>query len=122
MLVIAPCVSFGNPSTVLQRIEFEDLKASITLPNTLIIDARPCVFYELGHIPNAINLPLIDFELSLKKVSENYDLKKFKRIILYCSDNECDDSAKLGQKLTSLGCVNILVYKGGWREWKERQK
>ncbi len=120
-LVIAPFFSFGN-EVELSSIEFRNLNTVSASENVLIIDARPAVFYELGHIPNAISLPLMDFESSYEKINKEYNLKKFKQIIVYCADRDCDDSDKLAKKLQSKGLDNIVVYKGGWQEWEKIQK
>ena len=73
-LVIAPFFSFGN-EVELSSIEFRNLNTVSASENVLIIDARPAVFYELGHIPNAISLPLMDFESSYEKINKEYNLE-----------------------------------------------
>lgn len=122
LLACAPYAYSENLGIGFCQIDFDELKEYIVLPDTIIIDARPPVFYELGHIPNAKNLPLIDFEASFKKINKECDLKKYKRIVVYCTDYDCDDSTNLGRKLSIIGLANIMIYKGGWKEWKERQK
>ena len=97
-LAIVPFLSFGD-KVGLSSIEFRDLNAALALEDTLILDARPAVFYELGHIPNAVSLPLVNFEVSFDRINKEYNLKKFKQIIVYCSDRDCDDSVKLAKKL-----------------------
>ena len=120
-LVLVPFFSFADKLQA-PSIEFSNLNEALTSSDTIIIDARPAVFYELGHIPNAASLPLVNFESSFDRVNKEYNLKKFKQIIVYCSDRDCNDSYKLAKKLQSKGLVNILVYKGGWQGWEKMQK
>ena len=89
----------------LSSIRFPDLNAALRSEDTLIIDARPLIFYELGHIPNAVSLPLVNFEDSYSEVTQKYDLDKFKQIIVYCSDKDCGDSIKLGLNYNLKGCA-----------------
>lgn len=117
-LVLVPFFSFADNLQV-PSIEFSNLNAALSSGDTIIIDARPAVFYELGHIPNAASLPLVNFEASFDRVNKEYNLKKFKQIIVYCSDRDCDDSDKLAKKLQAKGLDNIVVYKGGWQEWEK---
>ena len=119
--VLVPFFSFADNLQV-PSSEFSNLNAALSSGDTIIIDARPAVFYELGHIPNAASLPLVNFEASFDRVNKKYNLKKFKQIIVYCSDRDCDDSDKLAKKLQAKGLDNIVVYKGGWQEWEKMQK
>lgn len=121
ILVLVPFISFAN-GVKLQTIKFADLKPRIGAKSVLVIDPRLTVFFESEHIPNAISLPLIGFNASYNKTDKKYNLKNFGLIIVYCADNDCDDSEKLGCKLSEEGSGNIAIYKGWWQEWKERKK
>lgn len=83
----------------------------------LIIDARDPAFFELGTIPNSINLPLAEFEIYIKELEEN--LKEAEKIIIYCSSHSCPDSKKLALKLQGAGYQGLYIYKGGYQEWSE---
>ena len=115
-LVLVPFFSFADNLQV-PSIEFSNLNAALSSGDTIIIDARPAVFYELGHIPNAASLPLVNFEASFDRVNKEYNLKKFKQIIVYCSDRDCDDSDKLAirdhkadilQRMALIGCPGAV--------------
>lgn len=121
ILVLVPFMSFAN-GVELQTIKFADLKPRIGAKSVLVIDPRLTVFFESEHIPNAISLPLIGFNASYNKTDKKYNLKNFGLIIVYCADNDCDDSEKLGCKQSEEGSGNIAIYKGWWQEWKERKK
>jgi rhodanese-related sulfurtransferase len=84
----------------------------------LLVDARPDVFFEDGHIAGAINLPSGEF----KKVypAREAALKAAKRIIVYCDGGGCESSAVVVSALRELGFGNVAEYKGGWREFSGR--
>ena len=85
----------------------------------VFIDARDSLLYDDGHILGAIN---IYFE-------SNDDDQIFSRLegveeggflIIYSSGGDCDLTEELGNHLFEyLGYTNILLYEGGFPEWKE---
>jgi rhodanese-related sulfurtransferase len=85
--------------------------------NSLIIDARDEEEFNIGKIEDAINIPYDyyeDFEYQL----DDIDLEKI--LIIYCSGGECSLSIDLADYLMQeRGFFNVLIYEGGWPEWKE---
>ena len=39
--------------------------------------------------------------------------------VVYCSDDDCGSSEELSYELQSYGFTNILLFKGGWKQWQE---
>ena len=82
----------------------------------LIIDARDEEEFINGRISGSINIPYDyyeDFEFQLDEI----DLEKI--LIIYCSGGECSLSIDLADYLMmDRGFFNVLVYEGGWLEWK----
>jgi rhodanese-related sulfurtransferase len=81
-----------------------------------IVDARTKEFYEEGHIPGAI---LFDYyqlgtycDLVLPLLAQD------ELIMVYCSDYSCEDSELLAKELYSFGYRRLLLYKGGFAEWR----
>ena len=83
--------------------------------NTLFVDARAEEFYEDGHIPNAICFD--DFDLLVEKLENTIGMDD--QFIVYCSDSDCGSSEDLSYELQSHGYNNILLFKGGWKEWTD---
>ena len=83
--------------------------------NTLFVDARAEEFYNEGHIPNAICFD--DFDLLVEKLENTIGMDD--QFIVYCSDSDCGSSEDLSYELQSYGYNNILLFKGGWKEWKD---
>ena len=80
----------------------------------LFVDAREPAFFEEGHIPRAINLPR-DSILRAKFLGELSD--KARPVIVYCSDEDCDDGKIVAKGLLALGHSKVSVFAGGWDEW-----
>jgi hypothetical protein len=47
---------------------FEDFQKMVSSKIAMILDARPAIFYELSHVPQAINLPREDFENAYRRL------------------------------------------------------
>lgn len=85
----------------------------------LLVDCRPQMFYYLGHIDGAINLPLKSYDKLIddRKINIQQALAEKKIIVLYCQNVKCPDAYAVAKKLALLG-HSVSVYKGGWEEWK----
>jgi rhodanese-related sulfurtransferase len=84
--------------------------------NLLILDARVDWYYEEGHIPSAENLPAEEFDKYYPRLKEK--ITKATHVVLYCADRGCDSSKILAATLRKHTHTNILIYLGGWKEWK----
>lgn len=102
-------------------INYNQLKKYLNDPSFLIIDARNDIDYANGHIGNAINIDayLLDQTEYFKLITM---LPRDKILIIYCSGGNCDASEKLAKDILSFGFKNVLVYYGGWEEWKSKMK
>jgi len=85
----------------------------------IILDARPEVFHQLGHVPGAISLPRDDFEISYRKQRFLLERDKSKLIAIYCSDSSCEDSQMVANALVKLAYTNVAIFKGGWSDWTQ---
>tara|TARA_B100000427_G_scaffold300276_1_gene282549 strand:+ start:1571 stop:2065 length:495 start_codon:yes stop_codon:yes gene_type:complete len=110
--------------TELERLNLDSIEPSITgidiilakklfEENMIFIDARAEEYYNEGHIPGAICNDNFD---SLLKELENV-IKMDDSFVVYCSDDDCGSSEDLSFELQSYGFNNILLFKGGWKEW-----
>ena len=84
------------------------------------IDTRDSLLFIEGHISGAINIHFEsnDDDVILEKLDgiSNDDF-----LIIYCSGGDCDLSEELGNHLFEyLSYNNILLYEGGFPEWKEK--
>ncbi len=85
----------------------------------IVLDARTPEDYAEGHIPGA-------YLLSFYHINDYYpDLKdqltESQVILVYCGNVNCEDSEFLANELFNSGHDKILVYKGGFQEWKSNK-
>lgn len=85
---------------------------------TLIIDARPAQDYLELHVPGAVNLPPESWA-NLTEPPKIVGLSQERQILIYCSQESCDDSLKLATKLQNLGFTRVMAFTGGFRAWDE---
>lgn len=106
---IAPAATVGLP----------EFRAAVETRSTLILDARPSVFFEQGHVPGALNLARDDFARDYRRQAPVLKPAADKPIIVYCSGGDCHDSRLVANALLSLSFSNVRVFTGGWEEWSK---
>lgn len=82
----------------------------------LVIDARPAPDYRELHIPGAVNLPP-EVWPQLAELPLLQTLPRQQLLLVYCSQEACDDALKLGRRLQALGFSSIMAFTGGFRAW-----
>jgi rhodanese-related sulfurtransferase/DNA-binding HxlR family transcriptional regulator len=95
-------------------VSLGDLEQMIEAENVLLLDVRPSVEYEFGHITGAISVPMNELMANLKNIA------KEKEIIAYCRGPFCvlaDEAVKL---LKEQG-YNVRRLDEGYPEWKMKQ-
>jgi rhodanese-related sulfurtransferase len=101
----------GLPAVSLQQAKEAHING-----DALFIDAREPDFYELGHIPGAVNLPVVNFDLVFPKLKEQ--LLEAGRVITYCGGASCDTSVELTEKLLFEGLPYVEIFTGGMQQWE----
>jgi rhodanese-related sulfurtransferase/predicted transcriptional regulator len=104
---------FRNKKHGLEPIGLEELMKRLKSKNIVLLDVRPEREYRIGHIPQAINIPLEELSTKLKR------LLKSKEYIAYCRGTFCVFADE---------AVNILSKKGfkarrlveGFPDWKAK--
>ena len=99
------------------RIRLIGLKTAKELheKGVLFVDARAEEYLEDGFIPGAIANNSEDILVDM--IDNKIDMDKV--FVIYCSDDDCGSSEDLAYSLQEYGFSNILVFKGGWKVWKE---
>ena len=85
----------------------------------VVIDARPALIYGLGHVPGAINLSRIDFDVDYRRLDAMLGARKEDPVAVYCSGADCQDSQLVASALQKLGFRRLFVYTEGWEEWSQ---
>lgn len=98
--------------------DFQELQAAMARPETILVDARADLFYEMSHLPGAVNLPLEDIDSATLTAWRN-GLPPEANIIVYCSDSLCPMAAQLSEQMLALG-LSPSIFKPGFDAWEER--
>jgi rhodanese-related sulfurtransferase/DNA-binding HxlR family transcriptional regulator len=98
----------------LDAVSLDDLENMIADENVLLLDVRPPLEFEFGHITGAISVPMNELMGQLKSISRD------KEIIAYCRGPFCvlaDEAVKI---LSEKG-YNVRRLDEGYPEWKMKQ-
>ncbi len=108
-------VMFGSGD--LNIISLKKAKGMYNAKSALFLDARGFKLYQKGTIMGAVHLPNKKF----KKFKKWLPASKKAKIVTFCNGLKCEESDYLAKKLMKLGYTRVLVYKGGYPEWKEKK-
>jgi rhodanese-related sulfurtransferase len=100
-----------------EPVDFEDLERLLN-SGYLLVDARAPQAYLHSHLSGALSLPLGEAETLLADFMAKIPLDT--PLILYCNGFGCPDSFDLGVRLLAEGYTRVLVYEGGFPEWRDR--
>ena len=98
----------------LNAVNLDELETMIGNEDVLLLDVRPAIEFEFGHITGAISVPMNELMINLKNIS------KEKEIIAYCRGPFCvlaDEAVKL---LKEQG-YHVRRLDEGYPEWKLKQ-
>lgn len=98
-------------------ISYDEARVFHSSGEAIFVDARSPYDYRLGHIKDAINVPLKDFHQGMLGALDGNQM-----LITYCDGEECNSSIQLATKLDSLGYSNVKIFFGGWKEWTARNQ
>lgn len=111
----------GEASPPVQKggeVSLEEMQQISASHAALILDARPKIFYRIGHIPSALSLPRDDFENGYRVLTPVLKQHREQVLVVYCSGNNCEDSQRVGDALQRLGYPHVRLFRGGWSEWE----
>lgn len=111
-----------RPNDVLlpEKVTAEQLQQFIKDNRGFVFDARSETLYRLGHIPGAFCLPREDFENAYKRFQTELERNRSQPLIVYCSNEFCENAMLVQKSLQKLGYSNVAVFAGGWWEWQEK--
>ncbi|GKT11370.1 MAG: thiosulfate/3-mercaptopyruvate sulfurtransferase [Thiomicrorhabdus sp.] len=97
--------------------------------NVVILDVRPAVQYQQGHIPDALNLPtawimqanqLIQ-PYKMQTILQKLGINTLDKIILY-DDGHFSDAARVFWSLEVYGIHHVQVLEHGYQGWQQQQQ
>ena len=98
----------------IREVEIETAKA-LHGSGILFVDARAEEYLSDGFIPGAIASDDISMLSDQIETMIGFDTG----FVIYCSDDDCGSSEELAYQFQDIGFNNILVFKGGWKSWKD---
>lgn len=101
------------------RLEIRSVKEAKQIFDTgaaVFIDARSRQRFEAGHIPDAVSLPVGQFDELIETVLNRYPLDQ--PIVTYCSGRTCEDSHRLSQFLLEFGYSDVRIFIDGFPGWQ----
>ena len=98
----------------LNAVHLDELESMIRNENVLLLDVRPSIEYEFGHITGAISIPMNELMAHLK------DISKDKEIIAYCRGPFCVLADEAVKVLSEKG-YKVRRLDEGYPEWKIKQ-
>jgi rhodanese-related sulfurtransferase len=121
-----PFVKDPTASAQVHHVEWAAVKPLLASKKVVLIDARPKVNYDMGHIPGAISLP---FASDRRFAAQPADFEAFQKaypkdtpIVVYCTTRMCQLSQIISEKLVELGYKNISKMNQGFLEYGEIEK
>jgi len=81
----------------------------------VLIDVMPRLYYQDFHIKGAMSIPEPELAETVR------DWPRYRRIVVYCLDVDCDTSRDAARTLMDMGFTDVLQYEGGKREWRAKK-
>jgi rhodanese-related sulfurtransferase/DNA-binding transcriptional ArsR family regulator len=98
----------GEKSLVVKRTELPDLMQD---GEVVVLDVRPALEYNAGHIPGSISIPLPELEMFLSKIPKDHE------VVVYCRGAYCVLAYDAVKTLTSKG-LRARRLQDGMLEWR----
>jgi rhodanese-related sulfurtransferase len=95
-------------------LSYDEARSLFESNSALFVDARHAYDYQQGHIRNAINVPLTDFESGGSALAS---VARDRLVVTYCDGVECNSSVELAKKMYEAGFLHVKIFFGGWNEW-----
>jgi len=110
LLLILPVLAYSYVSV-------SEAKQMAERGEAFIVDVRQQQYYEEGHIPGALLMPLDNLEKLVR--SGRAPIMTSDMLILYCDCPAEESSIMAASILAHYGFSKIYVMKGGWQAWKD---
>ncbi|MGT2833614.1 ArsR/SmtB family transcription factor [Streptococcus halotolerans] len=94
-----------------RKVELDEALEMAKDDKAVLLDVRPFEEFESGHLPNAVNLPMDEFE------SQKYKLPIEKTIIVYCRGRLCGYANLAAKDLQELGYDTYSLNRS-FSDWK----
>ena len=114
---LATLSAAGPANHPVAQIGVETIQQLAGSRTALILDARPDVFYQAGHVPGAYNLARESFAADYTRLRPRLEAARDTQIVVYCADEDCPDSGLVAAALEQLGFRRVVDFAAGWAGW-----
>jgi len=101
----------------MQTVDVNEARKIVHEKESVVIDALGPESFRRQHLPGALNIPSDDADLD-GKIRDKVPSKDT-RVLVYCSDPECQASPKVYRRLKELGYSDVHEFSGGLKAWAE---
>ncbi len=101
---------FAVPDAGGEDLSRDEARRLLADDQILLLDVRPTIEYENGHLPGAISLPVDELPSRIAA------LPRDRRVVAYCRGNYCLFADEAVAMLRRLG-FDAVRLDGGWLEW-----
>ena len=93
-------------------VDLEAVRDLLKDPSMIVLDSRPRDEFGIGRLPGARSLPWIDAEEGRAPPPE-----RGRPILVYCANEFCESSLRLGERLRAEGYADVAVFVDGFEAW-----
>jgi rhodanese-related sulfurtransferase len=111
--------SLAHQSHVIAMIGLDEMQTLVGAAGVLVLDARPSLFHSFKRIPGALNLSKEQFARDFAGIEARLRALEARRLVVYCSGADCEDSRYVASELAARGFPNIVLFEGGFEQWEE---
>jgi rhodanese-related sulfurtransferase len=109
--------TFAEPNQKTQQVSTEQVRRILTDASAIIIDTRPRVQFEAGHIPGAHHLDGLPAD-KVAAVERLVNGNKNAALVLYCNGPFCQTSRRFADQLVAAHFGNVRRYQVGIPIWR----
>jgi rhodanese-related sulfurtransferase/DNA-binding transcriptional ArsR family regulator len=94
-----------------EQVTIDQLRERLLAGDAILVDVRPAIEYDAGHLPGAISMPLSELELRMHEVPPG------KQVIAYCRGPYCVYADQALERFSSQG-RKVARLEEGVPEWQ----
>ena len=106
---------FANPEAAGEELSRNDARRLLGSDDIVLLDVRPTVEYEHGHLPGAVSVPVEELANRIEELPQD------RRIVAYCRGDYCLFADEAVAMLQRHG-FDAIRLDGGWLEWDVEER
>lgn len=107
---------WGDEKPAIRQVSVGEANALKASKDVVFLDARARSEFEIQHIASARSLPSDQFDECFARQLSLFAGKK--AFVVYCGGEGCRQSSRVAEWLRDMGIDSVMIFAGGWKEWK----